>query len=280
MAKFIVYIVVFIVSAFQLNAGIEFKDLTYRQAVKYSIQENKPLFIDFYTTWCGPCKILNSEVFPNESLGEYINTEFIAIKVDAEEQASIAKKYGVSAYPTIIIAHVNEDINVRIIGKQSASSILQHAKESRDPKNTRLFELREEYNKGKRGEQFVLEYVTLLSKNNSPYKHIAKDFVESKEFNLRSKISLEIMLIAELDEKHPQMIQLLEHFDSKDEFQQKVFIELALREYDKSFKLRNIEIVKAFIDRHKTIFNLVMKKDGTVEDVLKYLGDLYRIRID
>ena len=44
--------------------------------------ENKLVFLDIYTDWCLPCKIMEEEVFTNEPLGEFFNDNFISYKVN------------------------------------------------------------------------------------------------------------------------------------------------------------------------------------------------------
>lgn len=66
--------------------------------------EGKLVFIDIYTDWCLPCQIMNEEVFTDENLGEYFNTNFISYKVNAEKGhgPDIATIYNVQGYPTLL----------------------------------------------------------------------------------------------------------------------------------------------------------------------------------
>jgi thioredoxin-related protein len=69
------------------------------------LKSNKPLILmDFYTTWCGPCKRMDREVFTDSSIVKQINSNFISLKVNAEEGKGIflAKKYNVTTYPTYL----------------------------------------------------------------------------------------------------------------------------------------------------------------------------------
>ena len=42
--------------------GVDFKSLTMKEAQVVAVKEKKMIFIDFYTTWCGPCKMMSSAV--------------------------------------------------------------------------------------------------------------------------------------------------------------------------------------------------------------------------
>ena len=85
--------------------GVDFKSLTMKEAQVVAVKEKKMIFIDFYTTWCGPCKMMSSEVFTQDQVGEYFNRTFVNLKVDAEkgEGVELAKKYQVKAYPTFVV---------------------------------------------------------------------------------------------------------------------------------------------------------------------------------
>ena len=64
-----------------------------------TIAGDKLTFVDFYTTWCGPCKAMDPHVKKVKSNRNDINV----IQVDAEAQMSIAGRYNIRAYPTIIL---------------------------------------------------------------------------------------------------------------------------------------------------------------------------------
>ncbi len=62
------------------------------------------MFVDFFTTWCGPCKMMSNKVFPQKEVGDFMNAKFIPLKLDAEKEgAALAKQYGVKAYPTYVV---------------------------------------------------------------------------------------------------------------------------------------------------------------------------------
>ena len=60
--------------------GVLFFPGTWKQAIAKAKTENKPLFVDFYTDWCGPCKKMDKEVFTDAKVAEFYNTNFITIQ--------------------------------------------------------------------------------------------------------------------------------------------------------------------------------------------------------
>lgn len=64
--------------------GIQFFQGTWEQALQKSVIEKKPIFLDIYATWCGPCKMLMGLTFPDKKVGEYFNEHFINVEIDGE----------------------------------------------------------------------------------------------------------------------------------------------------------------------------------------------------
>lgn len=67
-------------------------------------KNNKLIFIDFYTTWCGPCKRMDKEVFSDSAVARQVLNNFLPIKVDAEKGngLSLAARYNITSYPTYL----------------------------------------------------------------------------------------------------------------------------------------------------------------------------------
>ena len=85
-------------------ADVKWSDDSYDQVLARAKQENKYVFMDFYTTWCGPCKMLDKNTFSNAKVQDLLNS-MIAVDWDAEKDphVAVAKQYKVSAYPTMIV---------------------------------------------------------------------------------------------------------------------------------------------------------------------------------
>lgn len=74
---------------------------TLEEAQAAARKDGKPLIIDVYTQWCGPCRMLSSNTFMDDRTADYINTHFHAVKFDAEGGDTVTyngKAYGNPTY--------------------------------------------------------------------------------------------------------------------------------------------------------------------------------------
>lgn len=119
-------------------AQIQFEDnVPFQQVLNRSKNENKLIFMDCYTTWCGPCKWLVSNVFSDKKLGEVYNNQFVNYKLDMEkgEGLDLAKKFAIQAYPTLLWLNEKGEIVFRIVGTNSIESFLEYASNLKTDEN-------------------------------------------------------------------------------------------------------------------------------------------------
>lgn len=164
---------IYVLSLKAQEAGINFlHNTTWAEAVAKAKSENKLIFIDFYTQWCGPCMNMAQHVFSLPTVGYYYNNTFINLKIDAEEGEGItlAKKYGVRSYPTYaFIDPANEEIVHRSGSRQSPEQFIQTGKDATIP-TQRSFYLQDQYAKGNRERAFLIDYInynySVYARNN------------------------------------------------------------------------------------------------------------------
>lgn len=141
--------------------GIEFFNGTYAEAKALANQNNKNIFVDAYTTWCGPCKRMVKETFTDSKVGAYFEQNFIAIQIDAENESEseFFSEYTATAYPSLFWLDNNGDLLDIHIGFLDASGFLEATKlaleknlmanykslEKRWHNEDRTFELYKEY---------------------------------------------------------------------------------------------------------------------------------------
>ncbi len=87
------------------------------KAQKKAAAEKKFIFMDFYTDWCKPCKMMAAEAFNDEEIADLLNAFCVNLSLDAEKSGSIlAQKYNVNSYPTTFVVDSNEAVVARNSG--------------------------------------------------------------------------------------------------------------------------------------------------------------------
>lgn len=98
-------------------------------ALKQAKEKGKPLFIDFYATWCGPCKMLEFQVFSNPDVASYYNEHFICCRIDVDKNRAVAERFRVSAMPTLVFLNCNGKEIERATGFIPVSRFLRWGQE-------------------------------------------------------------------------------------------------------------------------------------------------------
>lgn len=157
-------------------------------ALTQAQKEGKQLFVDCYTTWCGPCRMMTTQVFPLDTVGQYMNAHFVCLKVDMEkgEGPELAKRYEVRAYPTfLILDKEGKEVN-RLVGANSPAGFIESLEKARQ--GSRLPELEARWNAGERGMDFLREYYDELSASyrQDKMQKVAEAMLEGKTSELIS----------------------------------------------------------------------------------------------
>ena len=155
----------FTINGFLLFAqdGIRFEQGDWATILAKAKSAQKPIFIDVYTSWCGPCKKMAKDIFPLKEVGEKFNASFINYKIDAEkgEGIEIAIRYKVNSYPTYLFVTGDEVLVYRSLGSMPADKFLGEASiaitEFKDPKPLAAWE--DEYEEKKTDSAFLAKYL-------------------------------------------------------------------------------------------------------------------------
>jgi thiol-disulfide isomerase/thioredoxin len=161
--------------------GIQFFKGSWKELLAEAKKQNKPIFVDVYTTWCGPCKLMAKEAFPDKAVGEKFNANFVSYQIDAEkgEGITVAKQYAVTAYPTTLYVSASGDLVHRSIGYGGIKGLLAEADKAitaaKDPVPLSMME--KEYAAGKREVAFLRELLTKRATVGMPFPEATEVFI-------------------------------------------------------------------------------------------------------
>ena len=165
-----------------LGQGIDFHHITWEEALELAKKEEKTIFIDCYTTWCGPCKRMSKNVFTQTKVGDFYNKNFINLKLDMEkgEGRKFGQKYPVSAYPTLYYISAKGEIVHSVRGGRSVDAFIELGKKALKL-NDNSGDYAAEYEKGNREPELILKYIKALNKAGKPSLKIANEYLRSQK---------------------------------------------------------------------------------------------------
>lgn len=143
--------------------GMKFVDLTFDEVLKKAKQEGKLVFMDCYTTWCGPCKMMSNQVFPLKFVGDFMNEHFVNVKIDMEkgEGVELAKKYNVKAFPTMFLLNADGEPIYKILGAHDPRTFLAKVKRGMELENGYSL-AKQKYEAGDRSLSIVSDYYLVM----------------------------------------------------------------------------------------------------------------------
>ncbi len=161
------------------QGGMVFETGTLDKALAKAKKLGKLVFVDCYTTSCGPCKYMANNVFTTKEAGDYFNKSFVNIKIEmtTAEGDALAKKYVVTGYPTFLLLDFDGKEVGRSLGSTStAKDFIEVIERAQDKRNT-LEYISEAYVKNKNTEN-AYNYLTYLY-NNSMYDKMVEITIDS-----------------------------------------------------------------------------------------------------
>ena len=147
--------------------------------------ENKPIFIDAWTTWCGPCVYMNKKVFPEQQVGSFFNTNFINVKLQLDsttedsdyvkswyaDAQNLMQEWDIQYFPTFIFLNPQGELVHRAVGGSDTKTVIALGKDALHPKS-QFYTLKKEYDAGSR--DAVLLYNLAKAANRAGFDDLAK----------------------------------------------------------------------------------------------------------
>lgn len=130
-------LLLFVLLAIKVGAQVSFTNTNdLNQLLKQASEENKLIFIDAYTDWCGWCKELDKKVFSTQEISDLMNRYYIPIKIEMEQDSigvMLARKYAIRGFPTAIILNGQGELVNLIDGYSERSDYAKRMLRAADP---------------------------------------------------------------------------------------------------------------------------------------------------
>ena len=189
-----IYLVLFIGTSIFAQNGIQFMEKSWTEILQKAKAENKIVFVDAYTAWCGPCKAMAKKVFTQKKVGDFFNAQFVNAKIDMEkgDGPKLAREYNVRAYPTFLFVDGDGKIIHRSIGYHNSDQLLELGSAASNPMK-QLASLDAMYAKGERNSDFLYKYALVKSETmDGSHEAIAEEYLATQS-NWKSDKNLEFI---------------------------------------------------------------------------------------
>ncbi|EAY27987.1 thioredoxin family protein [Microscilla marina] len=224
--------------------GIQFFKGSWDEALAKAKKTKKLLFIDAYATWCGPCKMMDKNVFTKKEVGDYYNKNFIPVKIDVDSTTGrpIASKYKVTAMPTYLFVDGEGKLVYKKLGYMKPTEFIEVGKSALE-----IPALHEKFAKGDRSKEFLTKYLAAVDNAEAS---VAKNYfkkVTDKEL-LYDKNVFKIMTSYTRDPESREFKYFLAHTqDFKDEYGNRainVAVGILDNLYEQSFKQKDTKALQ------------------------------------
>ena len=255
--------------------GIKFETSDFKTILAKAKKENKLIFLDAYTTWCGPCKLMAKNIFTLKSVGDHYNANFVNAKIDMEkgEGIDIAKKYDVKVFPTYLFIDGNGELVHRTVGYVPEKEFIQFAKDASDP-SKRVAALKERFEKGEKDPEFLKNLVNLTAFTEADYAgKVFEQYITAKANTPLAADDMQMLFMTLKNSESPAY----KIFKDKKADLLKFMPEKSYEATDKSLKINTV-IKKSYNEESKTYdenkFIEGTKDFLTKDEAVKYLSKI------
>jgi len=236
--------------------GIDFFEGSWEEALELAAAEDKLIFVDGYAAWCGPCKRMARDVFPQATVGSYFNDNFVSVKMDMEKGQGIdfRKKYPVRAFPTLFFISPSGKVVLKETGARKANDLITLGKTAMS-KSDQTASFQKLYDEGDRSYATVYNLVKGLNKASKPSLAIANEYINAQS-DLTTEDHLRFLLEATTEADSRIFDLTVENRDAiialqgKEAYEDKLY-KAGMRTIAKSAEFQSQSLYKATLKKMK-----------------------------
>ncbi|MEH0152998.1 thioredoxin domain-containing protein [Limibacter armeniacum] len=264
--------------------GVDFQHISLEEALEKAKQEDKLVFVDFYTVWCGPCKYLVKHVFPVKEVGDFYNKKFVSLKLDAEKEGlAAAKQYEVYSYPTLLFLTPEGTVVYTETGGMQADSFIALGKKAIASLNSEysLAKLKELYPARQQDEDFLKIYFQkMIEYGEDPAESIEQWLAVQTEIKENGAEMMEFILkysrFLRVDGKSEAILnaniaeysKLASKIDNKR--LSRVKSQMLRNTREKAIDTKDPELMKAFLENWEELPEKRKRREDEIENKLMY----------
>ncbi len=192
--------------------GIQFEEGNWKKILAKAQAKDQLIFVDAYATWCGPCKMMAKNVFTQQAVGDYYNSNFVNAKIDMEkgEGVGLARKYNVRAYPTLLFINADGQLVHRGVGYKDAEAFIQLGKEAQDP-SKQIGALQRKFENGERDPAFLKNYALAAANAMAPNANEIASAYLSTQKDWTGETEMQLVFQAADDPADPYFQEIIKH---------------------------------------------------------------------
>ncbi|MEP7376782.1 MAG: thioredoxin fold domain-containing protein [Chitinophagaceae bacterium] len=236
------------------SKGIKWSaNLSWEQIKQKAKAENKYIFLDVYETWCGPCKMMDRNVFVEDSVGQFFNDKIIAVKLQMDRTShdnedikkwykdadAIGKQYQINAFPSFIFINPEGEVTDLQTGYRESHDFLNITRNAL--KAGKLYT-----------DPFLRYWVLLNDYKNGIIKYDSLDYMIRKAGEINDSVA------------RPQMMKVYKEYISSLEPKER-------------YTKKNVEFWEGLNLSSKSIMFQYLVKDEKKIDKVKYEGFAFSI---
>ena len=222
------------------NEGMELFHGSFEEALALAEEQDKLVFVDVYTMWCGPCVVMQETVFPEAEVGEYFNSRFVSLKLDMENEdqngPELGARYKVGVLPTYLILDTEGNEIGRATGGASPSQFISMISRALGESTSTFDAMQARYDEGERSQEFIQQYLmdaivelslrevdnqdkaSMLAhyEESTKYKTIADEYFASRPYSelINATDARLVMHFHERSDRGEEIVEfVIEHYD-------------------------------------------------------------------
>ncbi|NLR78201.1 thioredoxin family protein [Chitinophaga eiseniae] len=179
----IIVLLLVVTNAAGQSVGFDTTSQSWKEVLEHARKAYKPIFVDIYTTWCGPCKWMDNHVFNQTPVASFFNREFINIKINAEEGygKDFTLQNNIHSYPSFLFFNAAGALVLTGSGARPAASMIQIARQalSNINDNVSLQDMQQKITTGNYSKIAIRDYIKKLSALHQPNATLVETYLET-----------------------------------------------------------------------------------------------------